>query len=238
MSLEVTDLVAGYGPLRVLEGLSCEVPTGSMLAVVGANGAGKSTLLRAINGLIPATSGRVLLNGEPILGLLTEKLARKGLAHVPENRLVFPGLSVRDNLVLGAWSNPRNPPLDETLELFPRLVPRLGQTAGSLSGGEQQMLAIGRALMSRPTALLLDEPSIGLAPKIVIEIMNVLARLRDSGKLSILLVEQNLSAAFRVVDRAIVVTHGRVVLEGSPDELMRAPEVREAYFGGLETEAP
>lgn len=235
MSLDVTDLTAGYGPLQVLDGLSCSVPTGSILAVVGANGAGKSTLLRAINGLIPATSGQVTLDGESILGVRTERLARMGLAHVPENRLVFPGLSVRDNLILGAWSKPRNPPLDETLALFPRLLPRLGQSAGSLSGGEQQMLALGRALMSRPRVLILDEPSIGLAPKIVIEIMDVLAQLRDSGNLAILLVEQNLSAAFRVVDRAIVVAHGRVVLEGSPDDLMRAPEVHQAYFGGLDS---
>ncbi|WP_137843332.1 ABC transporter ATP-binding protein [Microbacterium sp. 2FI] len=237
MTLEVANLTAGYGPLKVLHGLSCSVPTGSMLAVVGANGAGKSTLLRAINGLIPA-SGEVTLDGESILGVPTERMARRGLAHVPENRLVFPGLSVRDNLVLGAWSNPRNPPLDETLALFPRLATRLSQAAGSLSGGEQQMLALGRALMSRPRAIILDEPSIGLAPKIVIEIMDVLARLRDSGGLSILLVEQNLSAAFRVVDRAIVVAHGRVVLEGSPEELMSAPEVRQAYFGGLDAGSP
>jgi branched-chain amino acid transport system ATP-binding protein len=237
MSLEINDLTAGYGQLRVLEKLSCTVPTGSILAVVGANGAGKTTLLRAVDGLIPATSGSVTLDGEQILGLPTEKLARRGLAHVPENRLVFPGLSVKDNLVLGAWSKPRDAPFDETLALFPRLVPRLAQAAGSLSGGEQQMLAIGRALMSRPKALLLDEPSIGLAPKAVVEIMDVLGRLRDSGDMSILLVEQNLSAAFRVADRAIVVAHGRVALEGSPDELMHAPEVREAYFGGLDAKA-
>jgi len=237
MSLDVTDLVAGYGRLRVLDGLSCSVPTGSMVAVVGANGAGKSTLLRAIDGLIPATSGDIRLEGESIVGVPTERLAKRGLAHVPENRLVFPGLSVRDNLVLGAWSRPRDTPFDEVVALFPRLEPRLDQTAGSLSGGEQQMLAIGRALMSRPRVLILDEPSIGLAPKIVVEIMDVLARLRDSGELAILLVEQNLSAAFRVADSAIVVSHGRVALEGSPEELMRSPEVREVYFGGLDAES-
>ena len=168
---------------------------------------------------------------------VVDRLVKRGLAHVPENRLVFPGLTVRDNLVLGAWSRPRNAPLDDVLELFPRLVTRLGQTAGSLSGGEQQMLAIGRALMSRPTVLILDEPSIGLAPRIVIEIMDVLARLRDSEGLAILLVEQNLSAAFRVADRAVVVTHGRVALEGEPEQLMRAPEVRDVYFGGLDAAA-
>jgi len=237
MSLEVVDAVSGYGRLRVIDGLSCEVPAASIVAVVGANGAGKSTLLRAIDGLIPLWTGDIQLDGESIAGIPTERLVKRGLAHVPENRLVFPGLTVRDNLVLGAWSRPRNAPLDDVLELFPRLVTRLGQTAGSLSGGEQQMLAIGRALMSRPTVLILDEPSIGLAPRIVIEIMDVLARLRDSEGLAILLVEQNLSAAFRVADRAVVVTHGRVALEGEPEQLMRAPEVRDVYFGGLDAAA-
>ena len=238
MTLEVVGLRAGYGRLNVLDGLSCQVARGEILAVVGANGAGKSTLLRAVNGLIPATAGDIRLEGASIVGVPTEKLAARGLAHVPENRLVFPGLTVRDNLALGAWSRPRDAPLDEVLDLFPRLVDRLGQTAGSLSGGEQQMLAIGRGLMSRPRVLLLDEPSIGLAPRIVVEIMDVLGRLRDTGGLAILLVEQNLSAAFRVADRAIVVRRGRVVLEGAPAELMRAPEVRDAYFGGLDGEEP
>ena len=237
MRLDVIDLVSGYGRLRVLDGLSCRVEPGTILAVVGANGAGKSTLLRTIDGLIPAWKGEVHLDGQSIAGVPTERLVHRGLAHVPENRLVFPGLSVRDNLMLGAWSRPRDTPLDDVLALFPRLLPRLGQTAGSLSGGEQQMLAIGRALMSCPRVLILDEPSIGLAPKIVVEIMDVLAQLRDVDGLAIMLVEQNLSAAFRVADRAIVVAHGRVALEGAPDELMRAAEVRDVYFGGLDAEA-
>ncbi|HEX6365666.1 MAG TPA: ATP-binding cassette domain-containing protein, partial [Agromyces sp.] len=161
----------------------------------------------------------------------TEKMAALGLTHVPENRLCFPSLSVRDNLDLGAWTRRGKGDLDAVLELFPRLQPRLGQAAGTLSGGEQQMVAIGRGLMAAPKAILLDEPSIGLAPKVVAEIMKVLTRLRERG-MAVLLVEQNVRASFGIADRAVVMQRGHVVLEGTPAELVELPEVRNAYLGG------
>jgi len=238
MTLEVESIDAGYGRLGVLHGASLTVSPGEMVAVVGANGAGKTTLLRAIDGILKPTAGAIRLHGENIVGVPTEKLAAKGLAHVPENRLVFPSLSVRDNLTLGGWSRPRQERrtqdrTEEALALFPRLRPRLAQSAGSLSGGEQQMLAIGRALMSAPTVLILDEPSIGLAPKIVEEIMAVLGQLRTERGIAVLLVEQNVRASFKIADRGIVMQRGRVVLEGSPAELLANSDVREVYFGGL-----
>jgi branched-chain amino acid transport system ATP-binding protein len=238
MTLEVEAIDAGYGRLGVLHGVSLTVSPGEMVAVVGANGAGKTTLLRAIDGILKPTAGSIRLHGEDITGTPTEKLAAKGLAHVPENRLVFPSLSVRDNLRLGGWSRPRQERkaqdrTEEALQMFPRLRPRLAQSAGSLSGGEQQMLAIGRALMSAPTVLILDEPSIGLAPKIVAEIMTVLGQLRTDRGIAVLLVEQNVRASFKIADRGIVMQRGRVVLEGSTAELLANNDVREVYFGGL-----
>jgi branched-chain amino acid transport system ATP-binding protein len=233
MTLEVETIDAGYGRLGVLHGVSLRVSPGELVAVVGANGAGKTTLLRAIDGILTPTAGSIRLHGEDITGTPTEKLAAKGLAHVPENRLVFPSLSVRDNLRLGGWSRPREDRTEEALELFPRLRPRLAQAAGSLSGGEQQMLAIGRALMSAPSVLILDEPSIGLAPMIVAEIMTVLGQLRTDRGIAILLVEQNVRASFKIADRGVVMQRGRVVLEGSTAELLADDDVREVYFGGL-----
>ncbi|WGW12981.1 ABC transporter ATP-binding protein [Saxibacter everestensis] len=232
MSLAVSHLEAGYGQLNVLHDVSLQVADGEMVAVVGANGAGKTTLLRAISGLIRATSGSVELDEQPITGKPAERMAGLGLTHVPENRLVFPTLSVRDNLTLGAWSKRGLGSFEQILELFPRLKPRLAQAAGTLSGGEQQMLAIGRGLMSNPTTIILDEPSIGLAPKVVVEIMAVLGKLRSESNLAVLLVEQNVRASFGVADRAIVMQRGAVVLEGSPAELVELPEVRAAYLGG------
>ena len=231
MSLAVSGLDAGYGQLAVLHDVSLEVSAGEILAVVGANGAGKSTLLRAVSGLIRPTAGTVNLNGQDITGRPAEKMAALGLTHVPENRLCFPTLSVRDNLALGAWTKKASGNLDPVLELFPRLKSRLGQLAGTLSGGEQQMVAIGRGLMAEPTAILLDEPSIGLAPKIVAEIMDVLGRLRTQNQLAVLLVEQNVRAAFKIADRAVVMQRGRVALSGAPAELVELPEVRNAYLG-------
>ncbi|GAA1796841.1 ABC transporter ATP-binding protein [Agromyces neolithicus] len=231
MTLKVESLGAGYGKLAILHDVSLEVAAGEIVTVVGSNGAGKTTLLRAVNGILKPTSGRVTLDGTDITGRPTEKMASLGLTHVPENRLCFPSLSVRDNLDLGAWTRRGKGDLDAVLELFPRLQPRLGQAAGTLSGGEQQMVAIGRGLMADPKAILLDEPSIGLAPKVVAEIMKVLTHLRERG-LAVLLVEQNVRASFGIADRAVVMQRGRVVLEGTPHELVELPEVRNAYLGG------
>lgn len=228
--LTVSGVDAGYGKLGILHEVSLAVGEGEIVAVVGANGAGKTTLLRAINGIVPVTAGTVELAGKRLSGRATERMAAMGLAHVPENRLCFPGLTVRDNLVLGAWSKRGKGDMARVLELFPRLEPRLGQLAGTLSGGEQQMVAIGRGLMASPSAILLDEPSIGLAPKVVAEIMRVLERLRDEG-LAVLLVEQNVRAAFGIADRGVVLQRGRVVLEGTPAELVEREEVRAAYLG-------
>ena len=231
MTLKVEALGAGYGKLSILHDVSLEVAAGEIVTVVGSNGAGKTTLLRAVNGILKPTAGRVTLEGTDITGRPTERMAALGLTHVPENRLCFPSLSVRDNLDLGAWTRRGKGDLDAVLELFPRLQPRLGQAAGTLSGGEQQMVAIGRGLMADPKAILLDEPSIGLAPKVVAEIMKVLTRLRERG-LAVLLVEQNVRASFGIADRAVVMQRGRVVLEGTPSELVELPEVRNAYLGG------
>ena len=231
MTLKVEALGAGYGKLSILHDVSLEVAAGEIVTVVGSNGAGKTTLLRAVNGILKPTAGRVTLEGTDITGRPTGRMAALGLTHVPENRLCFPSLSVRDNLDLGAWTRRGKGDLDAVLELFPRLQPRLGQAAGTLSGGEQQMVAIGRGLMADPKAILLDEPSIGLAPKVVAEIMKVLTRLRERG-LAVLLVEQNVRASFGIADRAVVMQRGRVVLEGTPSELVELPEVRNAYLGG------
>jgi branched-chain amino acid transport system ATP-binding protein len=231
MTLAVQGLDAGYGKLAILHDVSLEVEAGEIVTVVGSNGAGKTTLLRALNGLIRPTAGTVTLDGADITGRATEKMAAQGLMHVPENRLCFPSLTVRDNLTLGAWSRGGRGDLAAVLELFPRLQPRLGQAAGTLSGGEQQMVSIGRGLMASPKAIMLDEPSIGLAPKVVAEIMKVLTELRGRG-LAVLLVEQNVRASFGIADRAVVMQRGRVVLEGTPAELVELPEVRNAYLGG------
>lgn len=231
MTLVVKSLDAGYGKLAILHEVSLEVSGGEIVTVVGSNGAGKTTLLRALNGIIRPTGGTVALDGTDITGRPTERMAALGLTHVPENRLCFPTLTVRDNLMLGAWSRGGKGDLNAVLELFPRLQPRLGQAAGTLSGGEQQMVAIGRGLMASPKVILLDEPSIGLAPKVVAEIMKVLTQLRERG-LAVLLVEQNVRASFGIADRAVVMQRGRVVLEGTPGELVELPEVRNAYLGG------
>jgi len=237
VSLRVRELRAAYGRLEVLHGIDLEVASGELVAVIGANGAGKTTLLRTVSGLLSATGGSVALDGEDVTGVRPERLAALGLAHVPENRLVFPTLSVADNLVLGAYARRRRPAAernadrDRALALFPRLSTRLGQPAGTLSGGEQQMLAIARGLMAHPRLLVLDEPSVGLAPRLVGEIFSALGALRDGG-LPLLLIEQNARAAFAVADRAYVMDRGTVVLEGEPAALLDDPRVQAAYLGG------
>ena len=237
MSLEVRGLHAGYGRLPVLHGIDLDAADGELVAVIGANGAGKTTLLRTLSGLLTATAGTVRLGGADVTGLGPERLARAGLAHVPENRLVFPSLSVDDNLVLGGYTRRRGPAAERrqarerALALFPRLEPRMRQAAGTLSGGEQQMLAIARGLMAQPRVLVLDEPSVGLAPRLVGEIFSALGRLRDDG-LSLVVVEQNARAAFAVADRAYVMDRGRVVLDGEPATLLSDPRVTAGFLGG------
>lgn len=235
--IEANAVEAGYGRIAVLHGVSLAARPGEIVAVVGANGAGKSTLLRALSGLLPVTGGRVRLAGEDVTGRGPEAIAAAGLAHVPENRLVFPTLAVEDNLALGGWTRRRDRAgrrarRGQVLEYFPRLADRLGQAAGTLSGGEQQMLAIGRGLMASPSVLVLDEPSLGLAPRVVREIFATLGRLRAEEGLAIVLVEQNVRAAFRVADRALVMDRGEVLLEGVPADLLDDERIQRAYLGG------
>lgn len=240
-ALTVKGLTSGYGGAPVLHELDLVVEQGDWVAVLGANGAGKSTLLRAISGLLPY-QGQVLLEGEDVTGHEPEDLAARGLGHVPENRLVFPRLTVADNLRLGAWvsrgdRDVRSKRLREVYDLFPRLEQRSSQAAGTLSGGEQQMLAVGRALMGGPRVLVLDEPSVGLAPKIVVEIFDTLAHLREDRQLSLLLVEQNAALALSYAQHAYVLERGRVSLSGEASSLREDPRIQAAYLGGVAGEA-
>jgi branched-chain amino acid transport system ATP-binding protein len=231
ISLSVRGLGAGYGAIRVLEGVDLDVPAGGLTAVVGANGAGKTTLLRALSGLIPRV-GAVHVDGVPLPRAPAAVVAR-GVGHVPEGRELFPQLTVRENLELGAWSlagRQRAARLEEVIGLFPRLVERRRQLAGSLSGGEQQMLAIARALMSRPRLLMLDEPSLGLAPRMVDELLGLVHRLHRDG-VTVLLVEQNVAKALAMAGEAYVMERGRVVARGPGPVLLASDVVRAAYLG-------
>jgi len=237
--LVVSDLHAGYGLSEVLVGTSLEVKAGTVVALIGANGAGKTTTMRAISGLVRPSKGSVLLDGQPVQGLPPSRIARLGLAHSPEGRKVFGPLSVEDNLLLGAYRRlPRffgfharaGRDLDRVYGLFPRLRERKRQQAGTLSGGEQQMLAIGRALMAAPKVMLLDEPSMGLAPVIVQEVFRTIQRLKQEG-MTMLLVEQFAKTALTVADYAYVMERGRVAVEGPPAELRKNERVLAAYLG-------
>jgi branched-chain amino acid transport system ATP-binding protein len=237
--LVVSDLHAGYGLSEVLVGTSLEVKAGTVVALIGANGAGKTTTMRAISGLVRPSQGSVLLDGQPVQGLPPSRIARLGLAHSPEGRKVFGPLSVEDNLLLGAYRRlPRffgfraraGRDLDRVYGLFPRLRERKRQQAGTLSGGEQQMLAIGRALMAAPKVMLLDEPSMGLAPVIVQEVFRTIQRLKQDG-MTMLLVEQFAKTALTVADYAYVMERGRVAVEGPPAELRKNERVLAAYLG-------
>ncbi len=231
--LEVVDLHAGYGPFAVLHGIALAVAAGEIVAVLGANGAGKTTLNRALSGLIRPTSGRIVFEGRDITAAGHDAIVRAGLIHVPEGRKIFPNLTVRDNLLLGAYlrgraHRARN--LARVLDIFPRLAERLGQLAGSMSGGEQQMLAIGRGLMAEPRLLILDEPSLGLSPLLTEELFTLIARLHGEG-LSILLVEQNVVQSLAIAHRAYVVEHGAVALAGAAGALTDDPRLKSAYLG-------
>ncbi len=227
--LEVSQLSAGYGRGQVLWDVDLTVGANEVVALVGPNGAGKSTLLRALSGMIPVRSGTVTFRGRELAGLSIEQIAGLGLAHVPEGRRLFPGLSVRDNLRLGGWRN-HSEDIDRVVELFPRVGERLAQTTGSMSGGEQQMVAIGRGLMSRPELMMIDELSLGLAPVIVDEIIARLPDIAATGT-SVLLVEQDVDAALSVAERAYVLETGHVVLHGRSGALLADKRVQESYLG-------
>ncbi|HEY6094491.1 MAG TPA: ABC transporter ATP-binding protein [Gallionellaceae bacterium] len=237
--LVVDNLYAGYGASEVLSGVTLRVKQGTVVALIGANGAGKTTTMRAISGMLQPTRGQVLLDGQPVQKLDSSRIARLGLAHSPEGRKVFGPLSVEDNLLLGAYSrlpalfgfrSQAATDLARIYELFPRLRERSQQAAGTLSGGEQQMLAIGRALMANPKVMLLDEPSMGLAPVIVQEVFRIIKRLKEAG-ITLLLVEQFARSALEVADYVYVMEHGTVVVEGEPAAIRQNQRVLEAYLG-------
>jgi branched-chain amino acid transport system ATP-binding protein len=236
--LEIANLVAGYGKVQVLQSISLSVKQGMLVTLIGSNGAGKTTTLRAVSGMIVPQSGTVHLGGGDITGLSAYEITRRGLAHSPEGRRVFATLSVEDNLRLGAFTRLTGQrargnveqDMDRIYTLFPRLAERRAQFAGTLSGGEQQMLAMGRALMLNPEVLLLDEPSMGLAPKLVEEVFAIIATLK-ANKVTMLLVEQFAAAALAVADFAYVMENGRITAEGPAEQLRNDPAVRAAYLG-------
>ena len=231
--LDVADLEAGYGPIRALHGVSFAVDAGSITAILGANGAGKTTLLRALCGQISPARGRISLVGRDITTERTDRIARLGVAHVPEGGGVIAELTVEENLRLGGlWRTPdKRLGIDKVIELFAPLGPRLKLPANTLSGGERQMLAIGRALMQRPRLLLLDEPSLGLAPRVAADTMRLLRMARDEHDLTVLLVEQNAKSALSVADRALVLHVGTVVADDAPAALAGDEQLRHAYLG-------
>jgi branched-chain amino acid transport system ATP-binding protein len=231
--LSVKNLVSGYGRIEALHGISIDIPAGEIVTLIGANGAGKSTLLRAISGVQPVTAGSIEYEGKSIEALPAHARVRLGIAQVPEGRQLFPPLSVEDNLALGAWSRvkpdlPRD--IARIYEIFPMLAPLRAALAAALSGGQQQMLAIGRALMAKPRLLLLDEPSLGLAPILVDQILQIVRGLKREG-ITILLIEQNARAALAIADRAYVMETGRITADGSAAAIQSDRRVAEAYLG-------
>jgi branched-chain amino acid transport system ATP-binding protein len=235
--LKVRDLTAGYGQVPVLRGIYFHVSAGEIVCLIGSNGAGKTTTLRTVSGLLAPAKGSILFEGKEIAGRPAEEIVRQGLVHCPEGRQVFGGMTVRDNLLLGSVCIPRErrkalfeERLAWLLELFPRLAERLKQDAGTLSGGEQQMLALARALVSRPRLLMLDEPSLGLAPLVIREIFDTLVKLREEG-MTILLVEQNARMALRIADRGYILEVGRIIMDAPARDLLEDEEVRRAYLG-------
>ena len=234
MKLEIKDLHVSYGGIRALKGIDLTVEEGQIVTLIGANGAGKSTTLRAISGLQKPQSGSILYGGEELVGLPAKEIVRRGIIHVPEGRRVFPDMTVAENLKIGAFLRSDKDGIASDMEyvytLFPRLKERSWQLAGTLSGGEQQMLAVGRALMSRPKVLMMDEPSLGLAPLIVKDIFSIIRRVNDDG-ITVLLIEQNANAALRIADYGYVLETGTIALTGTGEELLKNESVREAYLG-------
>lgn len=237
--LKIENLQAGYGKVEVLHGVNIHVPKGKIVTLIGSNGAGKTTTMRAVSGMIKPTAGKISLAGKEITGMDSHQIAKLGLAHSPEGRRVFPTLSVIDNIRLGAFARytgalPKGEieaDLQKAIEMFPRLKERTNQLAGTLSGGEQQMLAMARAVMLNPVVFLLDEPSMGLAPILVEEVFNIIGRLKTQG-VTMLLVEQFAAAALKVADYGYVLENGRVSVHGEASKLKDDPAVRAAYLGG------
>ncbi len=232
--LEVKDINVYYGAIHAIKGVSFEVNEGEIVTLIGANGAGKSTILKTVSGLLHSRTGSIAFQGENIAGMAPHKLVGKGLAQVPEGRAVFLRMTVEENLEMGAYTRPNSelaPHLDRVFEQFPRLKERRKQVAGTLSGGEQQMLAMGRALMSSPKLMMLDEPSMGLAPILVDQIFGIIQTLHQSGT-TILLVEQNAQMALGVADRGYVLETGKLVSSGTGTELLKDESVKKAYLGG------
>lgn len=232
--LKVENLVVSYGGIEALKGVSLDVPEGKIVTLIGANGAGKSTLLRSIIGLVKPANGSIKYGEDELIGLNSQKIVEKGLTLVPEGRRVFPNLTVAENLQIGAYMRTDTAgitaDINRVYELFPRLQERSWQMAGTLSGGEQQMLAVGRALMSRPKLMMMDEPSLGLAPLVIKEIFNIIQRINKQG-VTILLIEQNANMALKVADLAYVMETGRITMTGSGKELLENPEIKAAYLG-------
>jgi branched-chain amino acid transport system ATP-binding protein len=230
--LEISDLVCCYGKVKALKGISLSIKQGQLVALIGANGAGKSTTLRSISGILPVFSGRMLFEGQDITNCQAREILARGIAHCPEGRRVFPDMTVEENLDMGAYLRPDGAEVaadrDRVLTQFPRLAERRRQVAGTLSGGEQQMLAIGRAIMSKPKLMMFDEPSLGLAPNIVEQVFEIIDGIRQS----ILMVEQNAYAALDMCDYAYLMEAGSIVLSGGGSELIDNKHVREAYLGG------
>ena len=233
--LEIKDLKVSYGMIQAIKGISFEVNKGEVIALIGANGAGKTTILHTITGLLNADSGSVTYEGKDITRMPGHKIVSMGIAHVPEGRRVFANMTVLQNLKLGAYTRKDKAEIAETLEMvytrFPRLKERKNQLAGTLSGGEQQMLAMARALMSKPKLIMMDEPSMGLSPILVEQIFSIISELRESG-VTILLVEQNANKALKITDRAYVLETGKITLSGTGRELLEKEEVKKAYLGG------
>ncbi|MGV8905019.1 MAG: ABC transporter ATP-binding protein [Acetobacterium sp.] len=233
--LNVTDLNVHYGKIHAIKGVSFEVNEGEIVTLIGANGAGKTTILQTISGLLKPTEGLITFNGENVNKMPAHQIPEKGIAHVPEGRRIFADMTVRENLMMGAYIRKDKEEIEKDLEKiflnFPRLKERIKQIAGTLSGGEQQMLAMGRALMTRPKLILLDEPSMGLAPLLVDEIFNMIQTVNNAGT-TVLLVEQNANKALHIANRAYVLETGSIKLSGNAKDLLVNPEVQKAYLGG------
>ncbi len=233
--LEVNDINVFYDKIHAIKDISFNIKEGEIVSFIGANGAGKTTILNSVSNVLPIKSGEIVLNGENITNIKAHKLVSKGMAHVPEGRRIFTDLTVLENLEMGAYTRSKsefNEEVGKIFNLFPRLLERKNQLSGTMSGGEQQMLAIGRALMSKPKLILLDEPSMGLSPLLVKEIFEIIKRINKENGVTVLLVEQNAKMALEISDRAYVIETGEIVLEGSGKDLINDPIIKKAYLGG------